>query len=212
MPRKKFLPTYEGCSWGLGIDSLAMRPELAGLIGRAVAAWPYIENDLGLLLGGILQARNPRVLSAFFAIRASRSQREIIIAAADSEWSEDDLKLLNVSLKKIGDAESERNDLAHGVWGVIEDRNDELIWIHGKHLGPWNAIHVTNENKIEHRPKHIDMLANAYVYGKDDIENSIDKIVKARTISFKIAELALWKPGRPSSQAEIRDQLRALLQ
>src|SRR5262249_12946632 len=111
------LKKYRKAKATLGPRFLEERPECAIIIARCIATWSYIETELALLLAAILKIEYAPALAIFTTLRNSRSQTEIITVAAAAALSANDLRLFGAIMNLKSQYESDRNDLAHGLFG-----------------------------------------------------------------------------------------------
>lgn len=204
MGRQPFLPKFSGYrGYGLNPGELAeKRPLLAQIIGDCTAIWPYIEHDLALALSGLLNAKSPAALGVFTALRGFRTQKEVIEGAARVALSEDEQKLVSACLTVIWTAQKARDDIAHGLWGVMNSEEDMLMWISGADYGPWNAAAIAAGGG-----DHGELLTKCFVYSKSDLLAARDELLEARQISFDMAMLCLWEPRRPDTRALLCEKL-----
>ncbi len=205
MARQPFLPKFSGYTGGYGLtpgELAAKRPLLAQIIGDCTAIWPYIEHDMALALSGLLNAKSPAALGVFIALRGFRTQKEVIEGAARVALSDNEQRLLSACLTVIWTAQKARDDIAHGLWGVLDSEVDTLMWISGADYGPWNAASLAAGGA-----GHGELLKKCFVYTKQDLLAARDELLEAREISFEMALLCLWEPGRPDTRAILSEKL-----
>ena len=104
------------------------RPECAVIIARCSATWSYVEAETALLLATILKINTKPALAMFLAMQNSRTQIDVLTAAAETVLSEDDKKLFHAIMKIRKTMESARNDLIHGIFGGSLMVKDGILW------------------------------------------------------------------------------------
>ncbi len=207
MARQPFIPKYRSLErqWALGVGDLArLNPKLAAVIADCVAIWPYIEHDMALGLSGLLNAGGPASLGVFTALKGFRNQRDVIQGAANAVLDTRNQNLVAACLEVLRTAQRFRDDVAHGVWGAINEHPDKLMWVSGADYAIWNAAALVAESG-----DHSELLAKAFIYEESDLVAQRDMLLATREISFQLAMLCLWRPGRPQTRDLIRDQLSA---
>jgi hypothetical protein len=108
----------------------------------------------------------------FLAIQNSRTQQQVLRAAAETVMSQCDFELLEAMMNIVASLEKERNDLVHGVYGgsMLIDRG--ILW-------------TSQRDKVAHTIKvwssdYKDMssaalLSKTFVYEPEDLESIAHK-------------------------------------
>ena len=128
----------------LGMDR---RPELTSLIGQCLMHWSNIELQMALLLGVLLDATNEAAVAVYLSLRAGRVRQGAINAAANTVLNGDALELYRAITAFQRSIETERNDLAHGCFGVMESITDGALWMELQHVANFM---LDFWNKVEH--------------------------------------------------------------
>ncbi len=201
---------------GYAIASLGMdkRPEVASLIGQCLMHWPNIELQMALLLGVLLNATNEAAVAVYLSLRAGRVRQDAINAAANITLNGEVLELYRAIIAFQRSIEAQRNDLAHGCFGVMDAVPDGVLWMEPQHvanfmLNFWNKIeHSTPTgppiptSQQEKDRIHEGNLDRLFVYRKADIEQLLGDITALwRTLGSFIYFL------RNSRPQNIYDQL-----
>lgn len=126
--RQKLSNRYPKAKATFGIRFVEDRPECAAIIARCSAIWSYIESETALLLATILKINTEPALAMFLAMQNSRTQIDVLSAAAETVLSRDDFKLFKSIMNVRKGMETERNHLIHGVFGGS-------IMVKGKRVG-----------------------------------------------------------------------------
>jgi len=138
MARKAFLDMVPPeTTYYINSDCLADRPEFASVIGRCMATWSQIEVELSLTLAAILDTRTDAGVAVYLSIKSASGQRDALRNAALATLSGDKLRAFNAVLHFHQSIVQERNHLAHGIFGVMPDRPDSLIWVSSAKHAAW---------------------------------------------------------------------------
>lgn len=172
MTRQPFSPNYEELQkqYAIGLRSLQYHPELAASIGRCIATWSQVDNEIGVLFGNFLGTNSEAAMAVFSILRRSSSQIEALKEASKLCLSEDEITFFDKIIKKYKALEKERNFLAHACYGVAVNRDDILLCIPIKdHIQfQTKAVirHLKNETVSDH---HKELKENMFVYTKKDL-------------------------------------------
>lgn len=213
MSRKPFLPTYRGCSWSIGYQTLRFaNPELASKVAQVIAIWAHAEHNLAITLGCLLKAESDAALGVFAALRGFRSQEDVIIGAATAVLDEAEVDLVRACLAAIKTGRRTRDDFAHGIWGQTGGQtgmgsDGPLIWLEAKHFAPWNTRAILNNGATSMHPE---LEPHLFVYTREDLDAAIAVLETSFNISFHMALYCAWNPGRAGETREtLSDRLKA---
>lgn len=129
MPRQPYLPTFSNVAFAVGALATKDRPDLCAAIGRCIAIWGQVDNEMGNLFGLLLKADSDGAIEVFLTLRRTSHQLEAIRAAAPHTLSGDNLQTCLAIVKVYASLEKERNALAHGCFGVSADDPSILFWV-----------------------------------------------------------------------------------
>jgi hypothetical protein len=107
------------------------------------------------------------------------------LAAAEKALDERAHRLFQAILSVVKSVEDERNDLAHGHWGLVVERKNVVTWIESKHLSPASAVLLNSRGDENYE----ELLQRAYVYRLRDIEDVYNRILDAWVMTLEFAEL-----------------------
>ncbi len=172
MPRKPFSPNYEELQkqYAIGLRSLQYHPELAASIGRCIATWSQVDNEIGVLLENFLGTNSEAAMENFSILRRSSSQIEALEEASKLCLSEDERTLFDKIIKKYKALEKERNYLAHACYGVAVNRDDILLCIPIKYHIQFQTKAVIRHFEKEKVPDpHKELKEKMFVYTKKDL-------------------------------------------
>jgi hypothetical protein len=140
-------------------------------------------------------------------LRSSRAQRDALNAAANSVLSGDVLELYCAIIDFHASVETQRNYLAHGCFGVMDDILEGVLWIEARHVADfmldfWNKIeHSTPTGppiptSLQDRDKiQQQNLSRMFVYRKKDVETLLSDIERLwRTLGSFIYFLRNSRP------------------
>src|SRR5262249_43640514 len=129
MPRQPLMYVKPNTKVRFAANALGERPELAALVGECIALWSQVEAQISVLLSAIMKAETAITAAVFLSIRNSRAQREALTAAAEIGLSGRELEMFRAIAIVYQSLDSQRADLAHGVFAVGEDIPDGILWI-----------------------------------------------------------------------------------
>lgn len=172
MPRQPYLPTHQHLRYSVGALVLKERPELCARIGKIVAIWGQVDNEMGNLLGILLGTQSEAALEVFLSLRRSSNQRDALQAAARVKLADQDLETFDAILKVYGSLESQRNALAHGCFGICPDDESILFWIDIKHHVHFQVEVLSKEGtgQIED-DRHKRLKEKMFVYRLPDLDS-----------------------------------------
>jgi hypothetical protein len=127
--RKPLLIDYPDAKTNIGVGYIEDRPRAAALVGRIVTSWADTEVQCARLLAELMGTNIPAAAAVFGSLRSSRAQSDALTAAAEAVLNENDLLLFEAHIKRRAALEKERNDLAHGCFGVSPAIPDHVVWI-----------------------------------------------------------------------------------
>ena len=183
------------------------RPELASLIGQCLMHWSNIELQMALLLGVLLNATNEAAVAVYLSLRASRVRQDALNAAASAVLSGNILELYSAIMDFHASVEAQRNDLAHGCFGIMDDMPEAVLWMESSHvanfmLNFWNKIEhstptgppipTSQEERDQIQQQNVNRI---FVYRKNDLEKLLADIERLwRTLGSFIYFLRNAKP------------------
>lgn len=127
--RKPLWRTFPKAKATFGVGYIEDRPAAAAIVGRIVTAWADIEIQCARLLAELMGTNVPAAAAVFGSLRSSRAQNDALTAAADTVLSDQDGELFAAHMARRSSLEKERNDLAHGCFGVSAAIRDHVIWV-----------------------------------------------------------------------------------
>jgi hypothetical protein len=158
----------------VGTKSIGQRPELEAMIAQCLMCWSHIEAEMALVLGQLLGAQNAVALAVFQSLRQSRTQREVISAAAKVALNETDQTLLAAILSVHNSIEKERNNLAHGHFGTSTKVMDGILWMHTNSYVAIRANITLAERPQWDDARHHELLSSIWVYKIEDLTKISD--------------------------------------
>jgi hypothetical protein len=183
MSRQPFLPSFGHLEYAVGALALNNRPELAAAIGRCFAIWSYADNEIGNLLGILLEADSEVAIEVFSRLRRSANQIEVLGCAAKIKLTGEDLRFYMALISVYGSLEQERNALAHGCFGVAANDTSVLLWISVKDHVKFQTDVLARYARGESVPDpHARLKESLYVYtalGLSAIQRDMEQFWKA---------------------------------
>jgi hypothetical protein len=116
-----YLPRFHDKKYSVGFEALNSRPKFEAAIGRCIAIWSYVDEALGGLFGILLGTKSDAAPKVFLILRRSTNQLRALDAAAEGALSGDELAVYKALMVEYGSLESQRNNLAHGCFGICPD-------------------------------------------------------------------------------------------
>jgi hypothetical protein len=175
MPRQPFLPTYHKAKFRFLANPLRDRPDISRRIGECIGLWTQVEVQMALLLSTLMKADTGAAVAVFLSIRNARAQREAVSAAAENALTGDKLEAYSAIANVYKSLEGQRNDLAHGVFGISDEIPDAILWMEPKeHTGSfvkWLAKLATSNETPD-----LEIEEGIFVYKLNDIETLISQI------------------------------------
>lgn len=169
--RKPLKKTYPNAKVTMGVGYIEDRPKAAALVGRIITSWADIEVQTTRLLAELMGANIPQVAAVFGTLRNSRAQSDALNAAAEVVLNEKDLLLYQAHIARKASLEKERNDLAHGCFGVSVSIPDHIVWVSQADFLAFNAAHKANQ-------KTFDLKEKQFVYEVGTLERIAQEIVE----------------------------------
>jgi hypothetical protein len=127
--RKPLLPQFKKAQPIMGVGLIEDRPKAAAIVGRIITAWADIEVQCARLLAKVMGTNVPAAAAVFSSLRNSRAQAEALEAAAKAVLDTQDRRLFSAYMARKAALEKERNDLAHGCYGVVTTMPEAIIWV-----------------------------------------------------------------------------------
>lgn len=127
--RKPLWKAYPKAKATFGVGFIEDRPAAAAIVGRIITSWADLEVQCARLLAELMGTNIPAAAAVFGSLRSSRAQHDALSAAAGVVLDERDLELFAAYMARRSSLEKERNDLAHGCYGVSVAIPDHIVWV-----------------------------------------------------------------------------------
>lgn len=206
MARQPYLPHFSHLDFAVGAGVLDNRPELAARLGRCIAVWSYADNEMGHLLGILLETNAPVAQEVFGQLRRSAKQIEVLEIAARHKLFERELELFNSIVGAYKYLEKERNCLAHGCFGVASNDETVLLWLPVKdHLEFQTGVLSKLANGVNVEDLHEHLRTRMYVYRESDLSGIEDDMKSFRKLAgqFNVYLRFHMAPNRAEKLAEM---------
>ena len=172
MPRQPYLPNFAHLDYAVGADVLSNHDHLCAAIGKCIALWSGVENEVGNLFGILMGVNSAATLELFSLLRRTSNQIEALTTMSKHALSDKDQELFDILIKKYKSLESERNSLAHGCFGVASNDPDALLWISIKdHVHFQTDILSKMATGASIDNPHQRLRENMYVYKTTDLQS-----------------------------------------
>lgn len=164
-----YLPKFKNLSYSIGALVTKDRPELCAAIGRCIAIWSHVDNEMGKLFGVLLGTDSAPALEVFLCLRRSSNQLEAMEAAAKFRLQKKELLAFNAVSVVYGSLEKQRNRLAHGCFGICPDDPEILFWVDTRSYVHLHVEHLSKESESPNE-LHRRLKEAIYVYHVSDLE------------------------------------------
>lgn len=189
--RKPLAKSFPNAKATMGVGYIEDRPRAAALVGRIVTSWADVEIQVTRLLAELMGANIPQVAAVFGSLRNSRSQSDALVAAAEAALNEQDFLLFRAYVARKASLEKERNDLAHGCFGVSVSIPDHIIWVAQSDFLAFTAAHKANQTTFDLRDRQ-------FVYELGTLERIAAEIVEFyNQLGYLIGYLSARHDGGP---------------
>jgi hypothetical protein len=209
MPRQPFLPKYSKADLVYGPAHILKKPKIAEGIGRCIMAWSYVDWTMAILLAALMKANSEASVAIFLTLRNARAQREVLIAAADMTLKSPDREIFDAIILLYGSLQSQRADIAHGVFGFIPDgKEDAIPWIETKYLSKdWvDRFHNQTSKKSPEQPdEKLAQKRFTYIYELSDLDRLETEIMELWGIAFSFTSYLNY-PDLPLSATTLQKQ------
>lgn len=174
-----YLPTFSNKRYSVGFQALKERPAFAEIIGLCVSIWSYVDNEIGGLFGILLGTDSEAAHRVFLVLRRWSNQQEALNAAAESKLSGDEMALYQALITDYKSLESQRNEIAHGCFGICPDDDSLLFVIKVLHHVIWQADILPKHMKgIIPVDSHQGLKERMYVYSLMELETLYNRMEK----------------------------------
>jgi hypothetical protein len=130
-----------------GTDEIK-RPAHLTKIAMCLTLWPYIDLQLALLLAALTHANAPPMIAVYSILRRATGRYEAIKAAAEQALDKRGQAIIAAIVSFVKTVEAQRNDIAHGHWGVSAILPEVILWISGPDT---INVHVKEKRMIGHK-------------------------------------------------------------
>ena len=191
MPKQPFLPKYSKSNLTYGPGNIKNRPKIAEAVGRCIMTWSYVDWQMAMLLAAMMKANSEASIAIFLTLKNARAQREVLVAAAEMTLSGPPREMFDAIMLLYGSLQSQRADLAHGMFGDISSTSDGVMaWIETKNLSKdWiERFHGPNpKNTPLEQDDRLAQKRASYVYTLSDLERLENDIMELWGIAFAFA-------------------------
>ena len=209
MPRQPFLPSYSKADLFYGIGHISKKPKIAEAIGRCIMAWSYVDWQMAVLLAALMKANSEASVAIFLTLRNARAQRDVLVAAAEMTLAGSDREIFDAIILIYASLQTQRADIAHGIFGSIPDgKDDEIPWIETKNLSKdWiDKFHnPKKENSAKQQDGKLAQKRSTYIYKLSDLERLETEIVQLWSVAFAFTSYLNY-PGFPLAVETLKKQ------
>ncbi|MCX8288309.1 hypothetical protein [Enterobacter pseudoroggenkampii] len=188
--RKPLIRSYPYAKVTMGVGYIEDRPKAAALVGKIITSWADIEVQCARLLSVLMNTAIPESAAVFGSLRNSRSQSDALIAVAEISLSQKDLELFNAFLKRKAALEKERNDLAHGCFGVSVSIPEHIVWVSQSDFLNFSIAHAAGIDGVKFKEK-------LFVYELGTLERIAMEISEFHAqLGYLVGHIRASKEGR----------------
>ncbi len=189
MPRQPYLRLHkEGTEYkyAIGAGELAKQPEHAAIIGQCIAMWTEVEIQMSLAFGAIIRTNSDTSVALYLALKNSSTQRNILSTIARPLLDSNVLDIYDALMILYSSRESERNNLAHGTFGISEEFPDAVVWCNMQDYSHFIIDLLNKEyNKQYPADPHKKLRESLYVYRLKDLEMTLRDLTE-------LEEIVMW--------------------
>jgi hypothetical protein len=127
--RKPLARSYPNARATFGVGFIEDRPKAAAIVARIITGWADVEVECARLLAELMGTNIPAAAAVFGSLRSSRAQHDALAAAAEAVLDAADFDLFSAHMTRRASLEKERNDLAHGCFGVSVGIPEHIVWV-----------------------------------------------------------------------------------
>src|SRR5277367_3071631 len=125
----------------LGTGVRMQRPDHIALIGACLTLWPDVDTEFAMLLATLTRANSSAMVSVYSVLRRATGKYDALEAAANTALDKSGVEIIKAILSVTQSLEVERNDFAHGHWGISDLIPDAILWIDGKFTIDYHIRH-----------------------------------------------------------------------
>lgn len=187
MARQPISTRHPNTGLSLGPGFLESRPQAALIIAECITVWTDVEIQIARLLAAMLHANSEPAIALYLSLANERAKRDALAAIADYVFSEADRTLFDSIMKAKDSLAKERNDLAHGLFGILSDEPNGVAWISTKDR--IKHMILVDAAKIKPNPIDHELLSSIknyiLVYSIDDLKTILADIYSLHGIMHK---------------------------
>lgn len=200
MPRQPLRSKFSNVTgFSIGGGNLADRPAMAAAIMKCIALWSDVEHQQAMILAKLLSADTPATIALYLSITQGFNRRRAVFAAASAVLGDREMELLK-AIWAIGESiASQRNDLAHGIFGKCDEIPDGVLWLPAKHWGALSLEMNRAAEDVKQRALDSGPRTPAHIYGQLHVD-------MARMFRAIVDKLFIYMPADIS---DLEAQLRA---
>jgi hypothetical protein len=215
MTRQPFLRARPNAHYYINQNCMADRPAMAAIIAQCLTLWSQIEVEVSLILAVLLDTRSDAAVAVYLSMQNARSKRDALSSAANVSLTGENLELFKAVMNIHKSSGGERNDLAHGIFGIVSDTSDELIWCPSTKFAAWMTRANQKAWNLESDPDpHAPLRNELFVYTKSDLEQMFKRFSFVYDVVTRL-HMALspvqgsadfgrtWLLAQPKIQAEL---------
>lgn len=110
----------EGVSFD--VDALKARPQHAAVLGRIFTSWSLIEGTIAALLGLMMHADERAALAVLQTFHNNHARVDAVRKVGAEMLAEEFKGDFDNLMKEVLNYATERNAIAHHLWGVCDDK------------------------------------------------------------------------------------------
>lgn len=188
--RKPLSRSYPQAKVVMGVGYIEDRPRAAALVGRIITSWADVEVQCALLLSVLMNTGIPESAAVFGSLKRSTFQADVLTAVAEVTLQQNDLLLFKAYLKRKSALEKERNDLAHGCFGVSVSIPDHIVWVSQTDFLNFSVAHSAGKDGVTLSDK-------LYVYELGTLERIASEISEFYDqLGFLVGYIRARKEGK----------------
>lgn len=182
----------------ISADCIGGAPDFAEKVMRVIALWSHNDGNLAAILAVMLKTDIQTGVAMYHALTSAEARKAALFAAADIAMLEWEAILLRAVIRACRASRNQRNDFAHGIWGVSPDVPDAIMLLDAEVVMEHNVsvrqpVMVDGQRVI--RPKGIDNK-RVWVYRQKDFDAAHDDAQTAYQRLLNYYTLARFRDDR----------------
>lgn len=175
MPRQPYRTRFSDLT-GVSLGWNQVHPKFHIAFAKCIMLWSIVDTKTAELLSGLMGTHSPAMIEVFQTLRRATNQTQALASAAHRYNFEPGVREgFDAMLTLYKSLEAQRNDLAHGIFGIVYGHEDEFL-IRCDPRGYTHAVIVPTVPADESRESQEDWMDALSFYRLKDLETLHDEM------------------------------------